>query len=130
MQRGNPANQVPTNILASSALDNIIPVIKEPKEAEILAKFKYKQLDKIDGEPNYPKLVELRRQMARNARAVKSSFGGGKNGHEGLVLRDATYVQRAGVSYVVPASKGAHPTFAAGATDDKKIAIAEFILSK
>ena len=55
---------------------------------------------------------------------------GGKNGHEGCVLRDATYVQRAGVSYVVPASKGAHPTFAAGATDDKKIAIAEFILSK
>ena len=49
----------PANALASSVLDNVIPVIKEPKEANILAKFKYKQLDKIDGEPTYPKLVEL-----------------------------------------------------------------------
>ena len=132
-QAGNltQANAAPVNALASSALDNVIPVIKEPKESDILAKFKYKQLDKIDGEPTYPKLVELRRQLARNARAVKSSFGGGKNGHEGLVLRDATFVQRAHVSFVVPASKGAYPTFVAGATDDeKKIAIAEFILSE
>ena len=59
MQRGNPENPAPMNVLASSALDNVIPVIKELKEANILAKFKYKQLDKIDGEPNYPKLVEL-----------------------------------------------------------------------
>ena len=79
VQAGNPApaNPQPTNALASSALDNVIPVIKEPKEADIVAKFKYKQLDKIDGEPTYPKLVELRRQMACNARTVKSSFGGG-----------------------------------------------------
>ena len=133
VQAGNPtqANAAPVNALASSALDNVIPVIKEPKESDIIAKFKYEHLDKIDGEPTYPKLVELRRQMARNARAVKSSFGGGKNGHECLVLRDATFVQRAGVSFVVPASKGAYPTFAAGATDDeKKIAIAEFIISE
>ena len=69
--------------------------------------------------------------MARNARAVKSSFGGGKHGHEGLVLRDATYAQRAGVLFVVPASKGAYPTFAAGASEDeKKVAIAEFIVSE
>ena len=44
-------NAVAVNVLASSALDNVIPVIKEPKEADILAKFKYRQLDKIDGEP-------------------------------------------------------------------------------
>ena len=133
VQAGNltQANTAPVNALASSALDNVIPVIKEPKESDIIAKFKYKQLDKIDGEPTYPKLVELRRQMARTARAVKSSFGGGKNGHEGLVLRDVTFVQRASVSFVVPAFKGAYPTFAVGATDDeKKIAIAEFILSE
>ena len=55
-QCGNPA---PADVLASSALDNVIPVIKEPKEADILAKFKFKQLDKIDGEPMYPQLVEL-----------------------------------------------------------------------
>ena len=66
-----PANPQPANALASSALDNVIPIIKEPKEADIVAKFKYKQLDKIDGEPTYPKLVELQRQMARNTRALK-----------------------------------------------------------
>ena len=60
-------------------MDNVIPVIKELKEADIVAKFKYEQLDKIDGEPTYPTLVKLRRQMARNTRAVKSSFGGRKN---------------------------------------------------
>ena len=114
VQAGNPApaNAQPTNALASST------------------KFKYRQLDKIDGEPTYPKLVEPPRQMTRNARAVKSLFGRGKHGHKSLVLRDATYVQRAGVSFVVPASKGAYPTFAMGASEDeKKIAIAEFIVS-
>ena len=39
VQRGNSVN---------------LPIIKEPKEADILAKFKYKQLDKIDDEPNPP----------------------------------------------------------------------------
>ena len=78
MQHGNLAYPVPANLLASSALDNVIPTITEPKEADILAKFKYKQLEKIDGEPNYPKLVKLQRQMVRNARALKSSFGGGR----------------------------------------------------
>ena len=59
------------------------------------------------------------------------SFWGGGNEHEGLVLRDATYVQRAGVSFVVLASKGTYPIFATGATKDKKkIAIAEFIVSE
>ena len=120
-----------TNILASSALDNVIPVINEPKEADIVTKFKYKQLDQIDGDPKYPQLVELRRQLARNARAIKSSFGGGKHGHEGLVLRPQTYLQRASVAFTVPTSKGAYPTFVGGATDDeKKVAIADFILSE
>ena len=69
--------------------------------------------------------------MTRNARVVKSSFGGGKHDHKGLVLRDATYVQLAGVLFAVSASKGAHPTITAGATDDKKkIVIAEFIQSE
>lgn len=134
MNAGNaptPPRNNRTNVLASSALDNVIPVIKEPKEADIVTKFKYKQLDKVDGEPKYPQLVELRRQLARNARAIKSSFGGGKHGHEGLVLRPQTYLQRANAAFTVPASKGAYPTFIGGATDDKKkVAIAEFILSE
>ena len=58
-------------------------------------------------------------------------FGGGKNGHEGLVLRPPTYQQRAGVAFTVPTSKGAYPMFAAGATrDKKKLVITEFIVSK
>ena len=97
VQAGNPApaNAQPANTLASSALDNVIPVpvIKEPKEADIGAKFKYKQLDKIDGEQTCPELVQLRCQMKCNTRTAKSSFGGGKHGHEGLVMRDPTYVQ-------------------------------------
>ena len=77
VQPGNPspANVQPANTLASSALVNVIPVIKEPKEADIVMKFKYKQLEKNDGKPTYPKLVKLRRQMTRNARAVNSPFG-------------------------------------------------------
>ena len=81
-QAGNPAppNAPPANALASSALDSVIPVIKEPKEADIVVKFKYKQLDKIYGEPTYIKLVKLRYQTTRNARAVKSLFGEGTIG--------------------------------------------------
>ena len=114
-------NAVAVNVLASSALDNVIPVIKEPKEADILAKFKYRQLDKIDGEPNYPKLVELRQQMARNARAVKSLFWGG---------RTDTKVSSCGTQPTCSA-RACRGTFTAGTTnDEKKVAITEFILSE
>ena len=46
-------------------------------------------------------------------------------------MRDPTYTQRAVVLFVVPASKGAHPAFAMGASEDEKnIGIAEFIVSE
>ena len=48
-QAGNPApaNAPPVNALASSVLDNVIPVIKERKGTDTVTNFKYKQLDKL-----------------------------------------------------------------------------------
>ena len=55
-------------------------------------------------------------------------IGRGKCGTLGVVLEDAIFHAEAGVSWVVPTSKGAYPTFAQGGTEDeKKTAISEFI---
>lgn len=106
-----PAPRSAGTTLASSALDNVIPTIKEPKETDIIMRFKYKQLDPINGEPTYPKLVELRQQLARNGLTIKSSFGGGNHGHLGLVLKPTTYATQSATTLVVPSSKGAYPRF-------------------
>ena len=88
IQGANRNLQVTVN---DRGLDTFVPQIPEPQDADIIAKFKHKTLDKIDGRPTYAKLKHLRRQLVKNARGVKSSFGGGKKGHAGLILSAALY---------------------------------------
>ena len=53
---------------------------------------------------------------------------GGEYGTLGIVIEDAIFQAEAGVTWVVPTSKGAYPTFARRATEaQKKTAISEFI---
>ena len=108
-----------------------IPTIPEVQESDIKARFKYQHLTEIEGRPDYTKLYNARRKLCRNALAMKCSFGGGKYGTLGLVLKDAVYQAEIGVAWTVPASQGAYPSFAQRATYlQKKTAIAEFILDE
>ena len=67
-------------VVAGAGLDTYIPVIPDVKDANIIAKFKYKTLTKIKGKPTFESMKEVTRQLGRNALAVKVLFGGGKRG--------------------------------------------------
>ena len=112
-----------------SVADAYVPQIPEAKADDLFALFKFPALDKCEGEPTYKKAVAIRDQAIRNALAVKSPFGGGKHGHSGMIMPEATYLTEAGEKWRVPATSGVYPTFPATATTDaaKKRIIATFI---
>ena len=117
--------------VAGAGLDVFIPQIKETPVADILKRFKFDHLTPIEGEPNYRALVLARRELSRNAMAIKISLCGGRRGCLSLVLPPATYFQVAGTSAVTPLSQGPYPTFPPGATEqEKKQLIAEFITTE
>jgi len=107
VQGANRNLQVTVN---DRGLDTFVPQIPEPQDADIIAKFKHKTLDKIDGRPTYAKLKHLRSQLVKNARGVKSSFGGGKKGHVGLILSAALYAADGNATaWEVPETEGPYP---------------------
>ena len=76
-------------------------------------------------------MQRVEQELASNALTAKVSFGGWKKGCLGVVYGAAKYYVEAGEDWIVPASLGAYPIFAAGATDDeKKIAVSQFMIDK
>ena len=60
--------EIPVNVVVrNNGLDFVIPTIEEPSDEDIICRFVFKELDRIDGEPNYHALINLRNQMVRNA---------------------------------------------------------------
>ena len=67
-------------------------------------------------------------ELACNTLTAKVHFGGGNRGCLGVVYTNAKYLNKTGVTWTVPASTDAYPTFATNAiNDEKKLAISEFI---
>ena len=62
-------------------------------EAAVLAKMPYKELTKVNEDPNYVELSKLRREVYRNCAAVHSSLNGNM-GHLGLSMPNAEYQTR------------------------------------
>ena len=128
---GNNENADPNInvVVAGAGLDTYIPVIPDAKDANIIAKFKYKTLTKIKGKPTFESMKEITRQLGRNALAVKVSFGGGKRGCLGEVFSSEKFLAEAGVEWTVPESEGAYPSFNTNATEqEKKQEISAFII--
>ena len=70
----------------------------------------------------------VREKNYRNALSIKSSFGGEKRVHKGLVTKPTIYQIDTGKDWVVPATGGVYPTLRANATENaKKQTITEFI---
>eukprot|EP00957_Ditylum_brightwellii_P071139 5407322-Ditylum_brightwellii.AAC.1 len=60
----------------------------------------YKELTKVNEDPNYVELSKLRREVYRNCAAVHSSLNGSM-GHLGLAMPNAQYqAHNGGVAYV------------------------------
>ena len=73
----------------------------------------------------------VRKELFRNAIAIKSTFGGKKHGHLGSLQRPAVYHTEAGQAWTIPSSGGMYPTFSVEANDDeKKREVVEFINRK
>ena len=109
VQTGAPATAPIVQQVHVSVMDTLIPQVPEVSAEDIQARFKHEPLTKIEGEPDYVHMDDVRDELYRNAMAIKSPFGGAQHGHLGSVMTDALYQTEAGVpwSLVCPAHKGA-----------------------
>ena len=115
-------------IVQVSLVDIYVPSIPEINPGDVKLRFYYQQLTNFEGEPEYEKMCVVREEIYRNDLSIKSSFGGGKLGHKGLVTKPANYRIDTGKDWVVPAIGGVYQTLGANATENsKKQTITEFI---
>ena len=127
----NPATAPETEPVYASATDTYVPIIPDPKPDNIERRFKHPTLTTIKKEPDYEQMCVVREELFRNAIAIKSTFGGKKQGHLGSMQRPAVYHIEAGQAWIIPTSGGMYPTFSIGATDEEnKREVAEFINRK
>ena len=80
--------------------------IKPLTTEEIRAKFLYKELPVIQGEPTYSTINELIQAMYANAATVDTTLGGGRCGHVGIVMASLSNVYR----YFTLAKSSMHDT--------------------
>ena len=59
-------------------------------------------LTKIHGKPTYKTLYTLRNELQASAQSMRTTLGGGQNGHLGLVMTPAEYVSINATPYVCP----------------------------
>lgn len=65
--------------------------------------FPNSELPKIQGQPTYEHLKELRTLLGENAASIQTTRGGGNHGYLGLILSDARYdTQAPGTPFVAP----------------------------
>ena len=65
-------------------------------EQAVLEKMPNAELAKIREVADYPKLRKIQLQVFQNLCSISSPFGAGDDGHLGLGMADAKYLQRAG----------------------------------
>jgi hypothetical protein len=78
--------------------------------------FPHPSLSAITGQPTNTSIQILQKELYANARAVRSTRGGGANGHLALVMPAVDYDARTHAVFVPPAHPGDNPVHAAGAT--------------
>ena len=69
--------------------------------SNITAAFTHAKLDSIEGEPNYESLKKLREQLGENAARILTTYGGGKYGHLGLIIKPNVYLTLAGTAFEI-----------------------------
>ena len=57
----------------------------------IYSHFEYKELTKVEGEPNLDSILLLHQQVKRNAQSVPTTLCGGQLGYLALVISDEKY---------------------------------------
>ena len=118
-------------IVQVSLMDAYVPVISKIKPDNVKLRFPYQWLTKIEGELEYKQMCVVREEICCSALSIKSSLGGGKCRHKGLVTKLIIYRIDTGKDWVVPATGCVYPIFRANTTENaKKQTIVEFISRK
>ena len=113
----NPETTPEPATVYASAMDTYVPIIPDPKPDDIERRFKHPTLTTIENEPDYEQMCVVRKELFRNAIAIKSTFRGKKHGHIRYVKQPALYHIEAGQAWTIPTSGGMYPTFSVRATD-------------
>jgi hypothetical protein len=92
--------------------------IPSPSPDALIESFPTPTLPNIEGEPTYPQLAAILKEIKANAASVPSVQGGGSNGHLGIVVSDAVYATIApGTPFIKPTNPAQHPTIPRTSTD-------------
>jgi hypothetical protein len=86
-----------------------------PTPDDFIASFP-KRRTKIDDEPDYDDIKELRTVIKTCAASIRSSKGGGARGYLGYVLAPNVYATIDPTAWIDPVNPGVHPVFPANAT--------------
>ena len=77
--------------------------------------FKYRILDKISEEPDFPRLHSLLSCSKANACSVPCTLGGGANGYAGMLVSAVAYAALApGTPFIAPIHPGQMPALPGG----------------
>ena len=78
---------------------------------DIVAEFPIKSIPPIQGEPNYESINEIIQVLYANAASLATTYGGGRHGHIGLIMKPAIYATLSETPYATPIDPGPLPTF-------------------
>ena len=76
-------------IVQVSLMDTYVPSIPEINTNDVKLRLPYQKLTKIEGELEYEQMCVVPKEIYHNALSIKSSSGGGKRGHKGLLKNTA-----------------------------------------
>lgn len=91
-------------------------MLKDPIE-NIIAKFEYKELDKIHGRPTLSSIVHMYNQLKCNTQSIITTLGGGRYGYLALTLTAVEYNRLPhSAPFLCPADPGVFRPIAPGVT--------------
>ena len=102
----NPATAPEAARVYASAMDTNVPIIPDPKPEDIKRCFKHPTLTTTENEPGYEQICVVRKELFRNAIAIKSTFGGKKHSHLRSLQQPAVYHTEAGKVWTIPTYGG------------------------
>lgn len=96
---------------------------------DVLAKFVYKTLPVIDGQPTYADINKMSKMLYANAAKVPTTLGGGKKGHIGLIMKASLYATISATAYDAP-TEPTMPTNTGGTAAERELAIRQYKTNK
>ena len=77
-----------------------------PNIETIKEKMPHQHLTRIVGEPDYSSLHTLYKEVKANAASVRSTLGGGRHGHLGMVISPTAYAHHSATPWIEPNHPG------------------------